>query len=167
MKISIFKIAFLFCVLGLVFSSCGKDDSSSDDKDPVTVSSYILSIGDIIATEVEGNISVCPDGFFIINGKAPDGTPIALNSSKILVGETRSLCTINQDYEDFELCVDNGGFNFGGHISGHFYSPISGTATRTSTNDLTVSGILIKDDLSQHSFTLEATASFVSPINCE
>ncbi len=164
MKRSFFTIALILSALSLVLTSCNKSDDEDQD---FKVSSYKLVIDGITATEVVGEISCCPDGFFTILGTAPDGTPIAINTSKIMVNETRSICSIKEESEDFLACVDNGGFNVGGTILTHFYSPVSGTATRTSTNDIEISGVLIKDDLTEHAFTLEATASLVSPVNCE
>ncbi len=164
MKLSIFTITVILSALSIVFTSCNKSDDEDQD---FKVSSYTLIIDGITATEVVGEISVCPDGFFTIIGTAPDGTPIAINTSKILVNETRSICSIKEESDEFLACVDNGGFNVGGTVSTHFYSPVSGTATRTSTNDIEISGVLMKDDLTEHAFTLEVTASLVSPVNCE
>lgn len=165
MKKSIFTIAILLSIFSVIQTSCNKDEPN--DVQDLKISVFKLTLEGVTATEVVGEISVCPDGYFNIVGKAPDGTPIAINTSKILVNETRSICSIDQEYDDFLACVDNGGFNVGGTIFEHFYSPVSGTATRTSTNDITISGVLKKDDLTEHAFTLEATASLVSPVNCE
>jgi len=165
MKKSILKIAILLSAFTVVLNSCSKDDK--DEEQDFKVSSYTLTIEGITATEVVGEIYVCPDGFFGIVGSAPDGTPISISTSKILVNETRSICSIKESSEDFIDCVDNGGFNVGGMILNHNYNPVSGTATRTSVNDITISGVLLKDDVTEHAFTLEATASLVSPVNCE
>ena len=165
MNKSIYAIAILLSIFSVALTSCNKDDS--DDEQDLKKSSLKLTLEGVTSTEVVGEISVCSDGFFTINGKTPDGTPIAMSTSKILVNETRSICTINQDYDAFIECVDNGGFNFGGSAFNQFYSPVSGTAKRTSTNSIEISGVLMKSDLSEHAFTLEATASLVLSINCE
>lgn len=169
MKNSILKFAIIFGVLSIGLSACDKDeDDNTSDSNQETTSSYTLTIDGITATEVVGEISVCNDGYFIINGTAPDGSNIALNTSKILVDETRSICNFQLEEEAFNSCVDDAGFNIGGTIFTHHFSPISGTATRSSTNEITITGVLMQiDDMTEHDFTLEATAGLVTPINCE
>lgn len=166
MKKSFFVFAILLSIFSVTLNSCGKDDSNEEQD--LKVSALKFTMDGITVTEVIGEIFVCPDGYFGIAGKAPDGSPIAISTSKILVNETRSICSIKQESEDFIDCVDNGGFNVGGTAFMNHYTPISGTAKRTSINDITISGVLMKiDDLTEHAFTLEATASLVSPVNCE
>lgn len=168
MKKHTLKLTVVLSLLTLLFTACSTDDKKEEiDPEKEYVSSYKLTIEGVTATELVGEVSACNDGFFLINGKAPDGSPISLSSSKILVNETRSICSIGEGGDEFLACLDNGGFNIGGTIFTHFYSPISGTATRTSSNELSVTGILLKDDLTEHEFTLEATAKLVTPINCE
>lgn len=170
MKNSILKIAIIFGVLSISLSACEKDDndnSSNTDQD-TTESSFTLTIDGITSTEVVGEISVCSDGYFNIIGKAPDGSNISLSTSKIMENETRSICDFQLEPADYDNCIDNQGFSIGGTIFAHHYSSISGTATRSSTNDITITGVLMQiDDISEHAFTLEATASLVSPVNCE
>ena len=164
------KIAILFSLFSVALSACNKDenDDASDQNQETTTSSYTLIIDGVTATEVVGEISVCNDGYFFINGKTPDGNNMSLNTSKIMVDETRSICDFQLEAEEFTSCVDDGGFNIGGTIFTHHFSPVSGTATRTSTNNLSVTGVLMQiDDLTEHAFTLEATAGLVSPVNCE
>jgi hypothetical protein len=166
MKKSIFTIAILLSIFSVTFTSCDKDED--DLAQDLKVSAFTLTVGGVTATEVVGEIMVCPDGYFGINGKTPDGNALAFTTGKIMVNETRSICTIMQKNDDFINCVDNGGFNIGGLFQMNHYSPISGTATRTSINDITVSGVLVNlVDLTEYAFTLEATASLVSPVNCE
>ncbi len=166
MKKSILTLAILFSIFTVVLNSCSKDDK--DEEQDLKVSSLKFTMDGITVTEVIGEIMACPDGYFGIVATAPDGTPFAINTSKILVGETRSICNIMEEAQDFLDCVDNGGFNVGGTAFTNQYSPISGTAKRTSVNDITISGVFIKiDDLTEHAFTLEATASLISPVNCE
>jgi hypothetical protein len=169
MKKSILTLAILFSIFTVVLNSCSKDDKDDkDEEQDLKVSSLKFTMDGITVTEVVGEIMACPDGYFGIVANAPDGTPVAINTSKILVGETRSICTIMEEADDFSACVDNGGFNVGGTAFTNQYSPISGTAKRTSVNDITISGVFIKiDDLTEHAFTLEATASLISPVNCE
>ena len=166
MKKTIFIFSFLAIIFSTILISCDNDDT--DPEQDLKVSSYTLNMDGITATELIGDIIVCPDGYFGITGKAPDGSSISISTGKILVNETRSICSVFLDEADFNACIDNDGFNIGGLIFNELYSPLSGTATRSNTNDITISGVLVKiDDLSEHTFTLEATASIVSPFNCE
>ncbi|MBN1970527.1 MAG: hypothetical protein JW870_14265 [Candidatus Delongbacteria bacterium] len=128
------------------------------------VSSLKFTIEGVTATEVVGGISVCLDGYYTIIGKAPDGSNLAIQIGKMLVGETRSICT----EEEFENCIENGGIGLTAAALEDVYTSISGSAKRTNTNDIEVSGVARKmSDGTEHAFTLEATASLVSPINCE
>jgi hypothetical protein len=166
MKKSILKIAILLSIFSVALISCDKDNS--DEEQDLKVSSLKFTMDGITVTDVIGEITACPDGYFVIVATAPDGTPLAINTSKILVDETRSICSIMEEAEEFLDCVDSGGFNVGGTAFTNHYSPISGTAKRTGVNDITISGVFIKiDDLTEHAFTLEATASLISPVNCE
>lgn len=169
MKNSILKFAIIFGVLSIGLYACDKDeDDNTSDSNQETESSYTLIIDGITATEVVGEITVCNDGYFTINGKTPDGNNMSLSTSKILEDETRSICDFQLEAEEFTSCVDDAGFNIGGTIFTHHFSPVSGTATRTGTNDLSVSGVLMQiDDMTEHAFTLEVTAGLVTPINCE
>lgn len=164
------KIAIIFGVLSIGLSACEKDDddNTSNTTPEATESSYTLIIDGITVTEFVGEITVCNDGYFTINGKTPDGNNMSLSTGKIMVDETRSICDFQLEEADYNNCIDNDGFNIGGTIFTHHFSPVSGTATRTSTNALSVSGVLMQiDDMSEHAFTLEATAGLVTPINCE
>jgi len=170
MKKSMIKIAIIFGVLSIGLSACEKDDNddSSDQNQEPTTSSYTLTIDGITATEVVGEITVCNDGYFTINGKTPDGNNMSLSTSKIMVDETRSICDFQLEEADYNNCIDNDEFNIGGTIFTHHFSPVSGTATRSSTNDITITGVLMQiDDMTEHAFTLEATAGLVTLINCE
>jgi hypothetical protein len=166
MKKSILNIAILLSIFSVTLSSCDKDDPPQE---PETVeSSLIFTMDGITSTEVMRDITACSDGYFNFLGSAPDGSAIALSTGKILVNETRSICSIYLEEGDYDACIDNAGLYVGGTAFNQLYSPLSGTATRTSVNTITISGVLVAiNDLTEHAFTLEATAGLVSPVNCE
>ncbi len=170
MRKSFFTIAILLSIFSVTFISCSDDDEGGNGGGNGSVSSYTLTIDGVTATEIIGEIIVCPDGYYTINGKAPDGSNLTIQSGKILVNETRSFCDIRY-VEDAEYlaCIENNGFSISGLFMGEFYSSASGTATRTSTNSIEMSGAAwyMSDPQTEHTFTLEATASLVSPVNCE
>ncbi|MBD0778056.1 hypothetical protein HPE56_09645 [Maribacter sp. ANRC-HE7] len=155
----------------MAFSSCNSDnDSNNDDDQDFKVGEYTLKIDGVTATEFIGEISVCPDGYFIINGTAPDESNLTIQSSKILVGETRSFCDVRYLEEGpYNTCMENDGFSVGGVFMGEVYTSAAGSATRTSTNDIIINCSVwyMSDPLVDHSFTLEATANLVSRVNCE
>lgn len=171
MKKSIFTIAILLSIFSITFISCSDDDNDDNGEGNGSVaSSYTLTIDGVTATEFTGEIIVCPDGYYIINGKAPDGSNLTIQSGKILVNETRSFCDARYlEEEEYTACIEDNGFSISGLFMGEIFHSSTGTATRTSTNNIEMSGNVwyMNDPLIDHTFTLEATASFVSPINCE
>ena len=86
------------------------------------------------------------------------------------MNETRTFCDARLlEEEEYNACIEDNGFSISGLFMEEIFHSSSGTATRTSTNNIEMSGTVwyMNDPLVDHNFTLEATASFVSPINCE
>ena len=171
MRKLILTLLILCSIFSLALNSCSSESELVKDEDQdFKVSTYTLTIDGVKATEFLGEIIVCPDGYFMISGKAPDGSNLSIQTSKIFVNETRAFCDARYLEEDpYNNCIENAGFSITGLFMGEIYHAASGTATRTSTNDINISGSVwyMNDPLVVHGFTLEATASLVSPINCE
>lgn len=172
MKKTIFAFTILVSIFALTLNSCNKDDKNDNDipnqEQGTEESSLRFTMDGITTTEVMGEITACADGFFQFLGSAPDGSPLALSTGKIMVNETRSICSFYLEEDDYSACIADAGISFGGTVQNNYYSPLSGTATRSSTHDITISGVLVKiDDLTEHAFTLEATAGVVTTIYCE
>lgn len=164
MKKSMLLFAVLFSILGLGLSSCDKE-KEDDNLPAITESSYTLVFQGLTSTEVTGEISVCNDGYFVINGLDPNGNYVTIGTSEILVGETRDLCA--DDVFSGPVCIDNGDLIVTlAALQSNFYA-ISGTATRTSERSITISGVM-EEYLTgpSYPFTLEATAGLLTPINC-
>ena len=173
MKKSIFTIAIILSIVSAAFISCSSDDDHIGDDNngnSSTSSSYTFTIDGVTASEFNGEIIMCPDGFLTLNGKAPDGSILTIQSGKILVNETRSFCDIRpMEDDEFLACMADNGFSISGLFMQENFTSGSGTVTRTSTNNLEMSGTIwyINSPQISHEFTLKVTAGLISPINCE
>lgn len=170
MKKTIFTFAISFGLFSLTLNSCNKDDKNETNQELGTVeSNFSFAMDGITATDImDISVSACADGFFNILGYTPDGAPISITTGKILENETRSICSVYLAEEDYDACIADAGLFVGGVTNSNVFSPVSGTATRTSLNTITISGVLLAlDGFTEHTFSLEATAGVVAPINCE
>ena len=164
MNKTIMLFAILFTSLSFGLSSC--DDKDDGDLPQVEESSYTFTFQGLTSTVLTGEISVCNDGYFIINGLDPNGDYLSISMSEIFVGETRDLCTEDAS-TGTPVCIDNGDLLLNiATLQSNFFA-VSGSATRTSDRSITVSGVakeyLTGPDLP---FTLEATAGLLTPIDC-
>jgi hypothetical protein len=170
MKKRFFVFAIFLSIFSVTLNSCDKDEKDESAQEPETVeSSFSFSMDGVTSTDImDISVSACADGFFNILGYTPDGSPISITTGKILENETRSICSVYLDEEDYNACIADAGLYVGGVNNSNVFSPVSGTATRTSFNTITISGVLLAlDGFTEHTFSVEATAGVVAPINCE